>query len=194
MRVYEKVRDYKDFAQVFSGQDDVIVTELIEGIGVRYGVVGGVFCVGDDEGEYSEDEKNLLWKTAQKYGVEKILRKVFESTDVVLYGIIYGASTKKKITYGTKKAKLLVIDVFSKGQYFEAWQRQRFLQTTTLTSVPVLYSGKYSDMVLRLTQQSSALDDSVICKGIVIRSETSGTYPRLGRKILCYRKAPAVVP
>lgn len=194
MRVYEKVQNYKNFAQVFSGQDDVIVTELVEGILARYGVVGGVFCVGDEDANYFEDEKNLLWKVAKKYDIEKILRKVFGDTDVVLYNIIYGAPTKKKITYGTKKAKLLVIDVFSKGQYFEVWQRQRFLQTNNLTSVPVLYNGKYSDMVLRLVQQSSALDDSVICKGIIIRSETSGSHPRLGRKILCYRKPSAVVP
>jgi hypothetical protein len=191
MRAYDKLQDRAKFAQAFSGQDDTIVTELVEGILVRYGIVDGVFWVGDEDANYFESEKNLLWKIAQKYGIEKILRKAFADTDVVLYGVIYGASTGKKITYGVKKAKLLVFDVFSGGRYFEAWQRQRFFQASKLISVPALYSGKYSDMVLRLVQQPSALDASVTCKGLVIRAEAAGSYPRLGRKILRYLKPPA---
>ena len=190
---HTRIRNFNHFhnlsenKQIFNLGDQVVITELVDGIGVRFGIVDGEFYVGSKRVTIVDDGKNIIWRAATLYRIKEKLLDYYRGDDVSIYGTLYGYKLRPhwygKDTPGDLYG-LVIDDVFVGDKYLDFYHLSRFTAKTGLPLVPVLYRGSYNEMVLGHVSAQSQLCHSVGVYGIVVRSNPESRHKDIGRKIL----------
>lgn len=208
-RKFTDINNHKNYPDLFSPGDIVVVTEKIHGTNFRAGWVNteadtlwkkikNLFGMLEEYefvyGSHNVQLQNKLMdgslygRCCKKYNLEKLLKP-----GQVIYGEIYGHGIQKGYNYGCKPGEfgLVVFDL----KIDDVWQRYDQLQALILdflhnnVDTPiianVLYTGWYDfDTIKALTVGNSVLvPEQKVIEGVVIRSGIEeDTYA--GRKML----------
>jgi len=208
-RKYTEIENIKNYNNIFTEEDVVVITEKIHGTNARFGYLPTEantwykkifkFFKLLPEYEYAWGSHNVqLQDRINKSGYYSVdvYTKIFKQynlkdklkPNMIIFGEIVGDGIQKNYTYGCKQGehKLYIFDIMENGNYVDYARFIELAKELDLETVPTLYIGKFNyDKAKELTQ-----GDSVICptqkvrEGIVIKSIKESIYPRLGRKIL----------
>jgi RNA ligase (TIGR02306 family) len=207
---YTEIENIKNYNRVFSTDDDVVITEKIHGSNFRcgrlpilddknqplfyrirswinrkifkktYEFVWGSHNVQithhENRNSYYGDD---IWgKIVKKYNLGNIVPE-----DYIIYGEIYGKGVQD-LTYGLDDIELAIFDIKYKDEYLNHEDVMEFCYDFGLPTVPVLYTGKFSEEILEsCTNGRSVFDPDQIKEGAVVKSLIE-TNVRIGRKIL----------
>jgi RNA ligase (TIGR02306 family) len=146
-KVYYKFPNQKNVPDMFSEEDEVVITRKLHGTNARYGIVrkkklslwdrvkmffgnewaGFEYVLGSHNVEKGSDSQGFydtdVWRTvAEKYKIkEKLWEYIKEDKDidsgVILYGEIYGAGIQKNYDYGLKDIEFAGFDLVEDGEY-----------------------------------------------------------------------------
>ena len=107
----------------------------------------------------NEEQKNkdAYWKIAIKYDIEGVCKRVlavYDYTNIVFYGELYGPKIQKGYGYGVESDnfELRIFDIMLDGEYI-AWDKAEWIcEQFCLPTVEVVYCGKYYSNILALAQ------------------------------------------
>jgi RNA ligase (TIGR02306 family) len=177
---YTDIENWRNYPDVFTEEDEVIITEKIHGTNFRAGWVNGTFYVGSHNVNRREKEDDIYWRTAQQYDLAGKLGE-----DQIIFGEIYGFKVQK-MEYGRGDTGALFFDLMVDGHYLDFEEFKVFCEEKNLGSVPCLYEGRYGcSEVIKAGNGKSTLADH-IREGCVIKSKREMIHPKIGRKILKY--------
>lgn len=167
----------------FEGDPIVEVTEKIHGTNSRSVFVDGVLHVGSHRTWKKENEANLWWRMAAKYGLKDRLNKC---PGMVFYYETFGQV--QDLTYGIKGAEIRVFDIFDsvQGIWLSTAAVMEICDILGLPYVPILYRGHQSGVLGKLDDMAkgqSTLGGN-IREGVVIKTVNPGYDRRYGRTIL----------
>ena len=205
---YTDIENYKNYTNVFSDNDDVVVTEKIHGSNWRAGKVKTEattlwkkvlkflrllpkyeFVIGSHNIQLQDKiiykgyyDKNVYSEMIAKYKIKDILKEGY-----VMYGEVYGDGIQKGYTYGCDKGerRLVLFDVMKDGRYLNFDELKEYCINNNLQIVPLLYEGKFNaDLIETLKKGQSILNSSQkVREGVVVKSfKEEQCY--CGRKIL----------
>ncbi len=190
---YTDVENLRNFPEVFSGGEEVIVSEKIHGTNARIGYVEGLLVAGSHglqrrRPEPEEMATNLYWFPATLEPVMSLLEALKDRHKVaILYGEIYG-SRVQKLHYGRRGTLgFAAFDLYADERYLDHDDFQSLCESHGVATVPVLGRGPYSlDFVRGLSRGKTTLPDDHIREGVVVRPARERRDPRVGRAILKY--------
>ena len=202
---YTDIENGRIFTDVFSPEDDVVVTEKIHGSNVKLVYIPGKgFFAGStgfrrkqplgNNGELIPiGDKNMLSSTYwAPYAICPKLAEMMESISnkhntVIVYGEIFG-SMVQNMHYGAKgKYGFRVFDISVNGEYMNFYDMVYFCDIYEVNIVPILFQGKFDfDVVDELSDGPSTLDSSHIREGVVVKTIMEDHDVCIGRKILKY--------
>jgi RNA ligase (TIGR02306 family) len=205
---YVDMENIKNYPNVFSENDKVVITEKLHGTSWRAGIhprlekgfwnkVKSVVLklIGKyDTHEFVYGSRNVQlsytghkgWygediygQIAKKYNMKDIIPK-----DYAVYGEVVGEGIQD-LTYGRKELELFVYDVKYKGRYLPYDEFKQFCDERGLQTVPVLYIGDWStELLSKFTDGKSIMCPTQIREGCVVKDFNENNHSRVGRKIL----------
>ena len=207
---YTDIENIKNFKDVFKDGDHVSISEKTHGSNARYAnleisinkklpfieLVSNLFQkyilkhthqfvygshniqITKRNGGKSYYGEDVWGKVAEKYNLAKVIPE-----DFIVYGEIYGQGIQD-LTYGLKGVDLLVFDIKYKGEYLPWLQVVNFCNKWNLKTVPEIYAGPYKNELLDFTTGKSLICPTQMREGIVIKTSSEESDPRIGRKIL----------
>lgn len=180
------VETFKNYPNVFTDGEEVVVTEKIHGSNFRAlyqsGKFGGHMYVGSRK-LWKRPSSRCIWRTSLKQNLW-IERWCLEHPGYCLYGEVVPTQKFKKggtAHYGAKEGEILVFifDIRTpEGEWLS--YNETVDQVGYLNWVPILYKGPFSDSVKDLSVGKSSLADH-IREGVVIRPHSERHVPGLGR-------------
>ena len=203
---FTDVENWKNYPKVFQPGDSVIVTEKIHGTNFRCGWVplhantpwkrfkkffGFVpeyeFVYGSRNVELADHNptyygKNVYAEIVERYGLRDKLK-----FGEVLYGEIYGDGIQKGYGYGLTggQHRLAGLDMTHHGEWMHAGTMRHRFTEMGIDGAPLLYCGRYVEMLVLLASGASHIGGQPVREGVVIRSMMGDERcPLLGRKIL----------
>lgn len=209
---YTDIENIKNYKNVFTESDYVVITEKIHGSNARFGCLPIVvsksqsvfkniknlilknifhktheFVYGSHNVQLHGDKKNNfygsdLWGQMAK----KYNMKNILEKDMIIYGEIYGSGIQD-LTYGLKNKDidLVVFDIKKNGKYLSWFEVHDFCYKNNLKTVPGLYTGVFYDgIVEKFTNGKSILCPDQIREGCVIKTYYEDKDILIGRKIL----------
>lgn len=210
---YTEIENIKNFSNVFSENDNVVMLEKIHGTNARFGNIP----IGKNEmGSFlyrvvSWFKKNILKHefefvygshNVQKSGSdnpqhfygEDVWGNIAKKYDLanrlpnnlIFYGEIAGEGIQD-LTYSLKQHELFIFDVkdVRTGKYLNWCDVEILCGNLKLNHVPVLYEGKYSEEVRKNhTVGKSVIDGKTIREGVVVKPLIEENDRKIGRKIL----------
>jgi RNA ligase (TIGR02306 family) len=204
--VYTDIENIKHFPNIFTEEDEVVITEKIHGTNFRTAnlelyepnkLVAWIkkyilkqtheFCYGSHRVQIYGFRRNSFYgediygKTAEAY---KLKDKIPQ--DYIIYGEIYGPGIQD-LTYGYTQLQLRFFDVKYKDKYLSFDEFIKFCNERSLPTVPVLYKGKFSQEILKQCTEGNTLVNPTIKQfreGCVIKSLVETNHPTIGRKVL----------
>lgn len=188
---YTDIENIKNYPNVFTLQDLIVITEKIHGTNWRAAKFASAFAedgigellVGSHRTNLKEAEGNLYWRAAKMLNVkEKLL------PGEQLFGEVYGAGIQD-LTYGKAPGEIAVaiFDVMKDGRFLDYADMVTFLEERGWMKLmpPVLHSGPWDDSLLKYASGYSILHHAQIKEGVVIKCLTEAYDEKLaGRKIL----------
>lgn len=210
---YGGIDNFKWYPNLFSEDDEVVVTEKIHGTHVRFGwapFVANTFwkkikkffkLAPKWEWVYGSNNVQLQNKLIKKnYYGDDVYGKCLAKYDaknkvpkgVIVHGEIYGDGIQKNYKYGCKSGehKLIIFDVKKldeNGEYrfSDFYDMYKFGKKKGFDVVPVLYRGKYDfEEIKKLTLGDSVLvPEQKVREGVVIKPVQETSCAK-GRKIL----------
>ena len=205
---YTDIENFKNYPNLFTDEDRVVVTEKVHGTNFRAGWVPFYphtlwqrlkrrfgfgqkwqFVYGSHKVQLQDRwlyngyyDKDVYSEAVSKYNLTTKIPLGF-----VIYGEIYGSCIQKGYTYECKagERKLVVMDIMYGNDYLNHNQAEVLAQYWGLPFVPVLYRGYYDRKLMEtLVCGNSILTPfQEIREGIVIKSEAEQKC-QIGRKIL----------
>jgi len=204
-RRFTDIENFKHFETIFGPGETVVITEKLHGSNFRvgnvyikptnifgrirehlfgkryrfmYGSHNVILDINDDGHDYYD--RNIYLEIVKKYRLDEIIPKGY-----VLYGEIIGPKVQD-LTYGLDEIDVAFFDVFFNGEYVNVELTHYFLHTLfKLPMVPILYTGPWkTELIDEYACGKSALDNSTLREGIVIRPVQERTHKVLGRVIL----------
>ncbi len=190
---YTDVENLRNFPEVFTGGEEVVVTEKIHGTNARIGYVEGLLVAGSHglqrkRPEPEEMAGNTYWFPATLEPVMSLLDALKKQYKVViLYGEIYGSKIQK-LHYGQRGGLgFAAFDLYADTRYLDADEFQELCAQHGVATVPALGRGPYSlDFVRGLSGGKTTLPDNHIREGVVVRPVRERLDPKIGRAILKY--------
>lgn len=211
--VYTDIDNVKNYNNVFTPQDIVVITEKIHGTNTRYSVLPitygknlfnnlslwlkkrlfkqkNIFYYGSHHIQLNGNRGKRRFYGEDVYGQ---IAERYKLADIIpagytLYGEIYGSKIQKGYSYGLKDGELGVVffDLKKNGKYCDYEEFREFCETRRLPMVPVLYIGNYNPEILTYyTQGKSVLcETQEIREGCVVKCYNEEPSPIIGRKIL----------
>jgi len=208
---YTNIEDINNFNNIFSEEDEIVITEKIHGANFRAGLLE--IDIRDNTPFF--DKISMLFRKyilRQKYefvyGSHNVQitnhsnRKSFYGEDVwgaiakkynmkdilipdmIIYGEVFGEGIQD-LTYGVKGHDLIIFDVKYQDKYWDWEQVKSFCNVSNLKYVPELYVGNYSDNIVKeCTGGKSIIAPDQIREGCVTKTLLEENHPRIGRKIL----------
>jgi RNA ligase (TIGR02306 family) len=184
-QVYTSIESWKNYPDVFTGGEDVYVTEKIHGTNTRYGLIEGKFCVGTHKTCRDPEGKNIYSTIAREYDIKNRLKRVMQyidGTNIIIYGEIFGKSIQD-LRYGKQKPEFVGFDLVVDGAFADPHVMVMLFKEMGLATVPILFHGPFSNEVLKLSD-GEAFAGGHIREGIVVKSPKEDFHPEIGRKVL----------
>jgi RNA ligase (TIGR02306 family) len=208
---YTDIENFKNFNDIFTEDDVVIINEKIHGSNARYGNLEIVFdnkqplfyrvknwirknifkethefVVGSHNVQISGNNNRHNYYSDDIWGriAKKYDMKSIVPKDCIVYGEIYGNGIQD-LTYGLKDIDIVIFDIKYKDKYLGWNDVWTFCNTHGLKVVPQLYSGSFSKEILdQYTNGLSLICPTQIREGVVVKMLEEGSHPKIGRKIL----------
>jgi RNA ligase (TIGR02306 family) len=190
---YTEVENLRNFPNVISAGEEVIVTEKIHGTNSRIGYIEGVMLAGSRglqrrRPEPEGIETHIYWFPSTLESVTNLLDELkAEHNQVILFGEVYG-SRIQKLHYG-KKGTLgfAAFDLYMDGKYLDYDAFKSLCNKHGVATVPLLGRGAYSlDFIRTLSAGQTELSDNHIREGVVVKPTQERYDPKIGRVILKY--------
>jgi RNA ligase (TIGR02306 family) len=175
---YTDIENIKNYPDVFSPNEIVVITEKIHGSNFRAAKLGGKLFVGSHTRNLVRDESNLYWRAAALLGLDDWL---LEGEQV--FGEVYGNKVQD-LSYGCKpgEIKVAVFDIFRDGQFLGHEALLAAAESRKWKTAPLLHRGFFRDFQM---PKESVLCPGQIIEGAIIRPLEEGWSNRLqGRLIL----------
>jgi len=181
----------------------VLITEKIEGS--NYAAMlkrDGTFvvCTHRQQVEELEGQTNIWWEVTRKQDIQAKAQELLDSRPLADYVIIRGEVVGPKIQgnyYGFTDFRLYIFDVEFNGLPVDAAEYEELYSLFDTMLVPCLWFGKTLREYLKFWDNTSVqaasngpsrlVSGPIIREGIVIRSMTEQSWPKLGRVILKQR-------
>lgn len=174
------VEAHKRYPHIFHLGEPVIVTEKIHGANARYLFSNGVFYIGS-RSNWLKPDVDHAWKRAAD-GDPRIRAWCEAHEDAVLYGEIYGPVQSLK--YGSTEVRFAAFAWSCSGD----WQSvSALLDNEALPTVPLLYSGPFTEEVFSLAEEDSTVpsaEQGHMREGIVITPLVERRNDQIGRVAL----------
>jgi RNA ligase (TIGR02306 family) len=187
-----------DYAEMFSENDEVVITEKIHGMNASYCVINGAIKVMSRKVCFERDrpasilnedignQTNIFYHIYDKYGLEDHLKYYADiGANVVIRGEVFGKGVQD-LTYGLDGADFRAFDVqLEIGKYLDFDEMEGFCSDHDIPVVPTLYRGKYDkDLATHLAEQNSTIYETQMSEGIVIRDPREVTEKNQHRRVL----------
>lgn len=208
-RKYTGIENAKNYPNVFTAEDEVVVTEKLHGSNFRGGWVPfysysfwqkikAMFGL-TPKYEYVYGSHNVqlqskwVYSGYYKYNIYSAMAEKYDLKSLpdgyVVYGEIIGPSVQKGYHYGMfgDEIDLVVFDVMYNGVYLDYKEAKDFCASYFLQYVPILYVGPFNkEKILELRNGDSVYSPSQkIREGVVVKP-TKESVCYNGRKILKY--------
>lgn len=192
---YTSIENYKNFPNVFTENDNVVITEKCHGSNARFGLINDgtnslQYYVGTHKTARDKNGTNLYSKISQSLDIETKLRLIVDdykpTIHFIIFGEIYGSGVQD-LRYDCEvgEQKLRLFDVLIDHQYQPWVTVETIAKTIGIETVPVLYRGKYSvTKAMELREGKTTLGGAHIREGIVVKSDPEDYDPEIGRKII----------
>jgi RNA ligase (TIGR02306 family) len=186
---YTDIENIKQFPTVLAPGEEVVVTEKVHGTCTLLGLLGGRRALsskgyGAGGRVIREDEKNLYWRVARKYG---LFDRLAGLGDVMLFGETYGAGVQD-LEYGVPRDEpaYFAFDIATGGRYWDDGDFRRLCAERGIPILQPLYRGPFSPQCLAHAAGQETLSGKGlhVREGIVIRPVKERYDPTLGRVIL----------
>ena len=203
---YTDIENIKHYPNVFTEEDEVVITEKIHGTNFRAGNLelyepnkllawfkrvilkqSHEFCYGSHRVQIYGYRRNSFYgediygKIAEQYKLKEIIPQ-----DYIIYGEIYGPGIQD-LTYGEKELKVMFFDVKYKDRYLSYAEFNKFCNERNLPVVPVLWYGKFSKEVLKQSTEGNTVVNLLLNQfreGCVVKPVIESNNPSIGRKVL----------
>ena len=199
---YCDIENAKNYPDLFTTEDEIVVTEKVHGANARYGwlkrkqsnwfdmiwakIFGEYeFVYGSRnvqissnlnyKGFYGED---VYGKAAKKLNLQTCLKQY---PDYEFFGEVYGPKIQD-LHYGAKEVGVIFFDIkdTNTGKYLDYDEFYEVMRKTFLPSVPVFYRGKFDkDLILSMATGTSAIaygnNLKQIREGVVVKTTKEKT-------------------
>lgn len=176
---YTDIENIKNYPDIFSPNDVVIVREKIHGSNFRAARLNGTLFVGSHNRNLVRDENNLYWRAAKILDLDN---KLEEGEQV--FAEVFGKGVQD-LDYGCLQGeiKIVVFDLFKNGQYLSNLGFSNIAADRKWTTAPCIHAGLFSDW--KMPARTYIGNPDQIAEGVVIRPVREEWNERLqGRKIL----------
>lgn len=208
---YTEIENVKNFNDVFTLGDVVLITEKIHGSNARFGNLEisinkrqpfsykircwykkhilkqtHEFVYGSHNVQITSNNNRHSFYGDDIWG--KIAKKYDMANiipkDYIVYGEIYGKGIQD-LTYGLEDIDIVIFDIKYKDKYLDWEAVWDFCCEHNLKTVPQLFVGEFSQNVLeKCTMGNSIIYPKQIREGAVIKMLHEENHPKIGRKIL----------
>ena len=190
---YTDIENLRNFPDVFTPGEEVVVTEKIHGTNARIGWVEGTLLAGSHGLQRKRPEPEAMatstyWYPATLEPVRSLLDELRQSHPVaILYGEIYG-SRVQSLHYGRRDGLgFAAFDVLVGEHYLDSGDFAALCARHGVETVPILERGPFSlERIAELSRGRTTLPDQHIREGVVVRPVRERFDPRVGRAILKY--------
>jgi RNA ligase (TIGR02306 family) len=200
---YTDIENFRNFPDVMTDDEPVVITEKIHGTNCRVGFVSGEYVAGSHKLRIKEPddkkyETNMYWYPYSLAGVKDLLAYLCEkhgSESIILFGEVYG--WVQDLKYGRTKGKVAfaAFDISIQGKYLNWAEFKELCTKFNIPMVPVLKQDAFGNVRQILdtlisgktdikTEEGRDIDQ--VKEGIVIRLVTERTDAKIGRVILKY--------
>ncbi len=202
--IYYKFPNFKNVPDIFTENDDIVITRKIHGSNFRCGIVKRSklkfwskqqyeFVYGshrvekgsDSQGFYSTD----IWKEmVDKYDLkDKMLNlaSLYQNqleSGIILYGEVYGEGVQGEYNYNLKDRQLACFDIELNGEFVEDDIFNVLCKRVNIPQVKYLYEGKWSKSVQDRFVDANIEGTKLPEEGIVVKA-VSGNK-RLRAKVI----------
>ena len=191
---YTNIENMRNFPDIVTPGETVVVTEKIHGTSCRVGVIQGALMAGSHRQRRKEPEdkaygRNTYWSPLEIEGVRDLMNEFSGvNRQVILFGEVYGAGIQS-FTYGLKNATgFRAFDLMFDGKYAGAEEFAKLMDEYDIPRVPVLYQGPFDiEKIRELSGGETTLAEGAnIREGVVVRPLIERTDPKVGRVCLKY--------
>jgi RNA ligase (TIGR02306 family) len=192
---YTEIENMRNFPDIFTMGENVILTEKIHGTSSRVGIIEGELMGGSKavRRKRPEDDKfntSLYWYPLSLEPVRTLIESLGDTArQVILFGEIYGSKIQSfhyghKGTLGFRAFDLLINGYYLNWSDFVATCHQFGVET-----VPVVATIPFDLAEVKRYSEGETLllaQDAHIREGLVVRPLVERTHPKIGRVILKY--------
>jgi len=190
---YTDIENLRNFPDVITAGEEVVVSEKIHGTNARIGWVEGTLLAGSHGLQRKRPEPeamatNTYWFPATLEPVGSLLDEIRQRGPVaILYGEIYG-SRVQSLHYGKRDGLgFAVFDILVGEHYLDYDDFAALCERHGVATVPILERGPFSlAHVAELSRGKTTLPDQHIREGVVVRPVKERFDPQVGRAILKY--------
>lgn len=186
---YSDIENLRNFPDVITPGEPVVVTEKIHGTNCRCGLIASEYVAGSmkiQRREPKDGESSIYWFPLSKQPVKELLSSL-AAHQVVIFGEVFGSKIQN-LNYGhTGQLGFRAFDIMVDGKYLD-WQA--FVELTEkfdIDRVPTLHVGAFDLKEIRAHSfGKTMLQDDHIREGVVVKPLLERTDPKIGRVILKY--------
>jgi RNA ligase (TIGR02306 family) len=190
---YTEIEDLRNYPDVLSTGEEVVITEKIDGTNCRVGIIDGEFMAGSKRNRRKqppEDQMktNLYWYPLTIGGVRDLLVGLSEEHEqAILFGETYGKV--QDLRYGLDESiDFVAFDLMVDGRYLNYEDFKEKCKRHGIPTAPLMARQEfYLPAVRELSSGHSILGGGAhAMEGVVVRPVKERTSPRCGRVILKY--------
>lgn len=188
---YTDVENLRNFPDVLTDGEDVVVTEKLHGTNCRVALIEGELMAGSMSVRRRRPERladSLYWQPLALPGVENLLRDFGQAhRQVILFGEVFGSKIQS-LNYGqVGTLGFRAFDLMRDGKYVDAADFEAACARFGVPTVPALYRGPYSlTGVKALSEGNTTLGADHIREGVVVKPARERVDPKVGRVCLKY--------
>jgi RNA ligase (TIGR02306 family) len=192
---YTDIQNLRDYPQVLTEGEEVVIMEKIHGTNARHAVIEGTLMVGGHNHRLKEKPNSRYWFPFSE-SMKSLLRETSaqlqtnrQPGNVIIFDEVYGDGVQD-LKYGLTKGKVecRVFDIFAGTRYMDSDLLINTCARHAVPLAPILYHGPFSmDKVRQFTTSKSTVPGADnIMEGVVVRPVKERTNPLVGRVILKY--------
>lgn len=188
---YTDVENLRNFPDVLTEGEAVVVTEKIHGTNCRLALIEGELLAGSMSVRRKRPENladSIYWQPLALPGVQALLEHLGQMhRQVILFGEVFGSKIQS-LNYGqVGTLGFCAFDVLADGKYLDAADFEAVCAPFGVPTVPVLYRGPYRlTTVKSLSEGSTTLNADHIREGVVVKPAHERIDPKVGRVCLKY--------
>ena len=192
---YTEIENMRNFPDIFTPGETVVLTEKIHGSNCRVGSIEGELMAGSKAVRRKRpvDDKfsaNIYWYPLSLEPVRALIESLSVSArQVILFGEVYGSKIQS-FHYGHKGTLgFRAFDLLVNGHYLDWPDFVATCQRFDVETVPVVATIPFDLAEVKRYSEGKTLllaQDAHIREGLVVRPQVERTHPKVGRVILKY--------